>query len=132
MTIVIDASTCIAALVDSGREGQWAENVLLETPVVAPQLILVESTNVLRRLMNSGKLSNLDASIAHRDLMTLALDLYPYEPFSNRVWALRFNLSSYDAWYVALAEELDAPLATLDKRLMNAAGSTCEFVSLET
>ena len=128
MTVVVDASTCIAALVDTGPEGRWAESVLLGSPAIAPQLILVESTNVLRRLASSGKLSDLDASTAQRDLTTLALDLYPFEPLSDRVWALRFNLSSYDAWYVALAEALDAPLATLDRRLANAAGPACEFI----
>ena len=130
MTVVIDASTCIAALVDNGPEGRWAESLLIRTPLVAPQLILVESSNVLRRLTTSGRLSDLEASTAHRDLMTLAVDLFPFEPLSDRVWALRFNLSSYDAWYVALAEALDAPLATLDQRLINAPGPRCEFISL--
>jgi len=132
MIVVIDASTCIAALLDNGPEGQWAESLLIRTPPAAPQLILVESTNVLRRLTTSGRLSDLEASAAHRDLMTLALDLYPFEPLSERVWALRSNLSSYDAWHVALAEALDAPLATLDKRLINTPGPRCEFISLST
>lgn len=129
--VVIDASTCVAALTDNGPEGRWAEGVLLGTPIVAPQLILVESTNVLRRLASSGKLSDLDSSAAHHDLMTLVLDLYPFEPLAARVWALRHNLSSYDAWYVALAEAMDAPLATLDKRLINAPGPRCGFVSAD-
>ncbi len=131
MTVVIDASTCVAALVDGGAEGRWAESVLLDAAPIAPALMLVESTNVLRRLTSSGKLSDLDASSAHQDLMGLTVDLYTFEPFSDRVWALRFNLSSYDAWYVAVAEALDAPLATLDRRLVNAAGSKCRFVSPE-
>jgi len=43
---------------------------------------------------------------------------------------LRNNLTSYDAWYVALAEALGCPLATLDKRLVRAAGPTCKCVTL--
>ena len=97
----------------------------------APQLILVESTNVLRRLETSGKLSALDASTAQRDLLTLPVDLYPFEPLAQRVWALRHNLSSYDAFYVALAEVLKMPLATLDRRLVNAPGPQCDFLSEE-
>jgi predicted nucleic acid-binding protein len=38
------------------------------------------------------------------------------------VWALRANLTGYDAVYVALAEALDAPLFTPDRRLARAAG----------
>jgi predicted nucleic acid-binding protein len=41
---------------------------------------------------------------------------------------LRFNVSSYDAWYIALAEQLDAPLATLDRRLSAADGPRCRFL----
>jgi predicted nucleic acid-binding protein len=36
---------------------------------------------------------------------------------------LRANLSAYDAAYVALAEALDAPLLTRDRRLAAAPGS---------
>jgi predicted nucleic acid-binding protein len=35
---------------------------------------------------------------------------------------LRHNLSFYDGLYVALAEVLNAPLVTLDRRLARAAG----------
>ena len=110
VTVVVDAAprSCIAALVDNGPDGRWAESLLLEGTAVAPQLpppLLVESTNVGEgfdgwRTRGGQALRWLDASAAHRDLMALTLDLYPFEPLSDRVWALRFNLSSYDAWYV--------------------------------
>ncbi len=41
---------------------------------------------------------------------------------------LRHNLTSYDAWYVALAEALDLPLGTLDARLIRAGGGSCRFL----
>ena len=48
----------------------------------------------------------------------------------RRVWALRPNLTAYDASYVALAEGLRAPLLTRDERLVRAAGNraTIELV----
>jgi predicted nucleic acid-binding protein len=48
---------------------------------------------------------------------------------AERVWELRKNVSAYDAWYVALAELLRAPLATLDLRLTRESGPTCSFVT---
>jgi predicted nucleic acid-binding protein len=50
-----------------------------------------------------------------------------YATFSllERVWALRENLSSYDASYVALAELLDCDLLTADARLSGAPGLRC-------
>jgi predicted nucleic acid-binding protein len=42
-----------------------------------------------------------------------------------RAWELRTNLSADDALYVALAEQLDAPLLTADARLAKAPGLRC-------
>jgi predicted nucleic acid-binding protein len=36
-------------------------------------------------------------------------------------------VSPYDAWYVAVAETLDVPLLTLDRRMAVASGPRCEF-----
>ena len=61
--------------------------------------------------------------------MALELELHLFEPFSDRIWELRHNLTSYDAWYVALAESLDMPLATLDNRLAGTEGPKCRFLT---
>lgn len=47
----------------------------------------------------------------------MAIELFPYDPFAERIWALRDNVTVYDAWYIAVAESLGAPLATLDLTL---------------
>lgn len=126
MTVVVDASAIVAALVDSGPEGQWAE-ALLTADLAAPTLLHVEVANVLRRAVKAGELSDDIASLAHADLVDLRVQLIPYEPVAARVWELRDNLTSYDACYVAVAELLDAPLATVDRRLVRSAGPTCTF-----
>jgi predicted nucleic acid-binding protein len=53
--------------------------------------------------------------------------LLPYAPFAGRVWELADNLSPYDAWYIAVAESFDVPLATLDLRLARSPGPRCAF-----
>jgi predicted nucleic acid-binding protein len=68
------------------------------------------------------------AALAHEDLLSLPIELFPYHPCAARVWELRPNVTVYDAWYVALAERLDAALATLDRRLQRASGPRCEFL----
>lgn len=129
MTVVVDASLLGAALVDSGKEGRWAETIIAENDAVAPELALVETSNVLRRLERAHVISTIEATGAQRDLMRLSLELFPFSPFAERVWMLRGNLTCYDAWYVALAEALGCPLATLDKRLSRASGPTCRFMT---
>lgn len=129
MSVVVDASVLVAAATDTGRDGIWAESVLARGDLVGPQLVLVEATNVLRRLERERLLEPRDADEARRDLLLLPLALFPFEPFAERVWDLRRTVSSYDAWYVALAEAIEAPLATLDLRLRRASGPRCRFVT---
>ncbi len=128
MSAVVDASVLVAALSDSGAEGTWAEPILASGGLVAPHLVLAEATNVFRRLELAGKLGRLEAGAAARDLLDIELTLVPFAPFGERIWELRRNVTSYDAWYVAVAEELDLPLATLDRALAAARGPRCRFL----
>ena len=128
MSAVVDASLLVAATVDAGPEGAWAEDVVAAGNLVAPDLALVEATNILRRLELAGRLERLEATEAARDLLQLGVELVPFAPFAERIWELRANVTSYDAWYVAAAEELDLPLATVDRRLAGATGPRCRFL----
>jgi predicted nucleic acid-binding protein len=127
VTLVVDASAVVAALVDSGPDGRWAESVLAGDLLAAPHLMPVEAANILRRANLTGDLSADMAALAHDDLVNLRVEMFPYEPHAGRVWELRNTLTAYDAWYVALAELLGAPLATLDRRLTRARGPRCLF-----
>lgn len=129
MSVVVDASVVVSALLDSGEEGAWAEGVLLRQPCIAPAHMPVEVANVLRRAALAGQIHEESASMAHRDLLDLAVDLMGYEPFGPRVWELRHSASAYDAWYVAIAETFDLALATFNERLSRAPGIRCRFVT---
>jgi predicted nucleic acid-binding protein len=127
VTVVVDASAVVAALVDNGSDGQWAGSELVRESLAAPHLMPVEAANILRRAVRAGDVSSDSAGQAHDDLVHLRVDLFPYEPLALRVWQLRDNLTAYDAWYVALAEALGAALVTLDERLSRAPGPQCAF-----
>ena len=129
MSTVVDASVLIAALVDAGSHGEWAEEVLAGGGLHAPELARVEAINILRRLERAKAITPPEANAAHEDLMQLSLELFSFDPFAERVWELRNAISSYDAWYVAVAEALRLPLATLDERLARAKGVTCDFLT---
>jgi predicted nucleic acid-binding protein len=87
----------------------------------------VEVTNILRRAAAKGEITQDVASMAHADLLDLRVELFPYTPFAPRVWELRGNVTSYDAWYIALAESLGVSVATLDRRMAQAPGPRCTF-----
>lgn len=131
MSAVVDSSVVIAALLDTGTNGTWAEGVLERGDLYAPELLRVEAANVLRRLERAKDITQQEANAAFEDLMDLDVELHAFESFSERVWDLRHNVTSYDAWYVALAEALDLPLATLDGRLAKAEGPKCQFLTPE-
>lgn len=127
MTLVIDASLVVSALIDAGDTGRWAESQLASETLSAPHLMPVDATNILRRAAVRGEITSDVASMAYADLLALRVELFPYAPFASRVWALRDNVTSYDAWYVALAEFLGSSVATLDHRLARAVGPQCGF-----
>lgn len=129
MTIVIDSSAVVAALVDGGPEGEWARSGARATALVAPSHLYVEVSNVLRRSVISGRLGRDVAALAHQDLVHLPVTTFPFEPLAERVWQLHPGLTAYDAAFVALAEALDAPIWTLDRRLARSSGPRCAFVT---
>ena len=128
MTLVLDSSALIGSLVELGVGDAWASTVLEDERIIAPELLLVETVNGLRRLERRGRIPSQVARGAFDRACTLQVELYPFAPFAQRVWELRFSLTAYDAWYVAVAEAMDCPLATLDKTMTKVSGVTCEFL----
>lgn len=129
MSVVIDASAVVALLVDTGEDGAWAEAASIGQELVTPHLMPVETTNILRRSTIAGRLSADAATLAIGELADMPVALVPFRPFSDRVWELRETVTAYDAWYAALAESLDAPLLTLDRRLARASGLNCQVLT---
>ena len=89
----------------------------------------VEVTNILRRLERAREIIAPEANAAYEDLIQLDVELFSFDPFSERTWELRHTVRSYDAWYVAVAEALGFPLATLDERLVKSDGPRREFLT---
>lgn len=115
--VVCDASALIALLLDAGADGRWATDALTGTDLAAPSLVMFECANIIRRHELAALVSADQAAQAHADLLDLAIEQWPYELLASRAWALRHNLPSYDAGYVALAELTGATLVTLDRRI---------------
>lgn len=122
----------MAALVDSGPRGEWAESIIAAGVLHAPELVRAEVANTLRRMERAKEITTAEANAAYEDLIQLNMEMFSFDPFAERIWELRHNLTSYDAWYVAIAEALGLPLATLDKRLARATGPTCDFLTLDS
>jgi len=118
---IVDAGVIVEVVA-----GSLDPDLLGDEELVAPHLIDSEVTNVLRRLVHRGVLSEEQGTTAFDGFVHLALTRYPADWLRLRMWALRHNLSGYDATYVALAEALSATaLLTTDARLAGAPGIRC-------
>ncbi len=124
-TAVLDSSALVALLADGGSVGDWVAVVVAGVALAAPHLALFEAANILRRQQLAGELDATAATLAHQDLLALPIQLWPYSLLAERSWQLREHVTGYDAAYVALAELLDVPVVTLDRRLGRAPGLRC-------
>lgn len=119
--IVLDASVLTDYLLGRRPAHVAIDGALADDdqqPFHAPDLIELETLNVLRRLARAGLVDEGRASEAVRDLAEVRLIRHPHPPLRDRVWELRHQLTAYDASYLALAEAFDEPrLLTADRAL---------------
>lgn len=121
--IVIDASVMIDLLLQTPRAPAIEARLFATQPSIhASHLLDVEVANAMRRYAANGMVEAERCGQALTQLTGFQLHRYSHVLLLPRVWELRNNLSSYDALYVALAEALNAPLLTLDRRIAGAAG----------
>lgn len=120
--LVVETSAVLAALAERTPDTELVERLADDGDLHAPHLIDLEILQTLRGLVRDGKLSADRAEDVRTDVAALALSRYAHEPLADRVWALRENLTAYDAVFVALSEALEVPLITCDERLAAAPG----------
>jgi predicted nucleic acid-binding protein len=127
--IVIDASLALWTVlpVASGETAleQFAAWRQAEARLVAPMFWLAEIVSAIRRSVYVGAVSDEEGRIALEDLLALEVDALPMDaPLcrSALAWAERLGQArAYDAFYLALAEQLQAEFWTADQHLANAA-----------
>ncbi|WP_428342883.1 type II toxin-antitoxin system VapC family toxin [Mycobacterium sp.] len=108
--------------------GNLDPDLLGDEELAAPHLLDSEVTHVLRGLVRRAVLSEEQGTLALDGFTQLTLTRFPADGLRARMWALRHNLSAYDATYVALTEMTGATsLLTTDARLANAPGAQCHI-----
>ncbi len=121
--IVVDASVAVDLLLRGPDADRLASRLLDRGETLhAPHLLDVEVAQVLRRFALRGVLEPARGRQALRLLAALPVTRHDHAPLLPRIWALRSNLTAYDAAYVVLAELLGATVVTRDRRLAAASG----------
>lgn len=122
--LVIDASAVIDLLLN-GNNTPSIETAVAGETLVAPELIDVEVTSALARLERSGVLVGDQAEAALSRYESFPLDRVSHQAVMMPAWKLRSSLRIADAYYAALAQQLDAALLTTDARLIRSGQVKC-------
>ena len=130
--LVVDASVLAVALLDDGPDGDLVRHRLRGEQLAAPALIDLEVASVWRGLSRGGHLGARRVALALEDLRDLPIQRVEHTSLLVRCWELRDNLTIYDAAYVALAEALEAPLVTGDRRFARSTGPRCVIEVVKT
>jgi len=126
--IVTDASAIVDLLAadDSSRRRAIRERLIGGDAAFAPAYLDIEVISALRGLARRNDVLGADASALIMALLRMPIRREPLTRVTaDRVWQLRENMTPYDAGYAALAEQLDAPLLTCDRKYTTVPGLRC-------
>lgn len=122
--IVVDASALLEVLLRTSTAEAVERRLFGASETLhAPHLLDIEVAQVIRRYAAAGEIDGPRGAQAIADLGDFPLRRYPHGFLLPRIWELRGAVTAYDAAYVALAEALDCPLLTRDRRLAAATGA---------
>lgn len=123
---IIDASVFLKAHVINPDQEQCLLllNKLKKSKLLIPSLWFTEVTSILAKFVNFRQISSQESKDTLQ--LALSLDVEVVEPDRMQCqlaleWAFRLNkATAYDCFYLAIADSLDIPFWTADKRLYNA------------
>jgi predicted nucleic acid-binding protein len=128
--IVADASAIAELLVGQPRASAVRRALSRDPAVHVPDHFHAEVLSALRRRSLRRELSGFQEAEALAALDDLRAISYPVREMIVPIWDMRANLSVYDAAYLALAQQLDAGLITLDGGLADAAARDGRLISV--
>ncbi len=125
---MVDASVLVNALTDDGPVGAHGRAELGRDPHwAAPEHLVVEAFSAIRGRWLGHKISEQRAFDAFTAMTAVTIDLVAATSLLDRMWALRRNVTGYDAAYLAAAETFGCALVTADVRLRRAPDLRCEI-----
>ena len=124
-TVVVDAAIVVDLVCNVPAADAYRPALESADAVAAPAHLDAEVLSALGRLRRAGQLTK--AAERVDALATFAATRWPLQPLLAPAWELTDRIATRDAFYVALAISLDAPLITTDQRLRRGAAGIVEF-----
>jgi predicted nucleic acid-binding protein len=126
---VIDTSALIRLYIPDGPIPEGVEEFLRGVErgnhiAIAPELLLVESANVLNKKRKINEITEAESIQLLNDILSLPIRYFPHGPFISTAFDLarEHEITLYDAVYLALAVEQGAVLFSADKDICRIAG----------
>jgi predicted nucleic acid-binding protein len=118
MNRIVDASVVFKAFVPEA--GSDAAAALLHEPLIAPDSLVPECLNALRKAVARGRIEQGEALEAARALARADIVLEPTRPLAEDALslALKLSLTPYDCVYLALARRVGGVVISADGRLV--------------
>lgn len=133
--VVIDASVVLKWYLDDEELGTKALNILThyvsgDINLMAPSLIEYEVMNGLKIAQKRGRINKESLLSGIEGFFNLEITVFNASHFSNKTLDILsfFDISSYDASYLALAENEKSPFVTADKVLYNKVRKRLKYV----
>lgn len=133
--IVIDASVALKWYLDDENLGTKALNILThyisnEIDLLAPSLIEYEVMNGLKIAQKRGRIDKKSFQSGIEGFFNLDITLFNASHFPIKTLDILnlFDISSYDASYLALAENEKTPFVTADKVLYNKVQKKLKYI----
>ena len=128
--VVLDAGFVFKSLTPNPQRTQIAQMLLQwkqeRRVFCAPTLWLYELTSILTKMVHFGDLTEQDAQDSLTAGLNLGVELIVPDAEQTKkafLWTRRLKrVAAYDSFYLALAENLNCELWTVDKKLVNAIG----------
>ncbi|AFZ60794.1 type II toxin-antitoxin system VapC family toxin [Anabaena cylindrica FACHB-243] len=123
---VLDTSVCIKYFIADPLTPKVIELfthlAYPQTEMFVPDLFYIECTNVFMKYVRANMYTSGEVQADLATLKNLQLQVVPTANLMDDAVniALNYNISAYDASYVTLSQQNNAPLLTLDKKLVKA------------
>ena len=122
MSLAIDASAALKLVLDEEGSDRAREIVAGDEPLIAPDFLTLEASNVLSVMVRRGLMTTTEAQASLAVLNSAPITRLPSNPHFPEAYRLAVELqrSAYDSLYLALALAENATLVTADRRFAEA------------
>jgi len=120
VNIIADTNIFLAIALEE-PEKEFIIEMTSESDAHSPEILPYEIGNALTAMIKRKQISRKEALSAFEITRNIPVRLIPADIHKALEIAMKFNIYAYDAYFIQVAQYMDCPLLTLDKKLKEVA-----------